>query len=109
MVAIVTLVTVGSADAADRMAGDGLGCKDRTIAGRLIDMPDTDPAYIEIWAKGMQDLSCRGQGSRRRHDLRPAAGRPNAGRRSLFLGRQPDCAARMSEARPRCGAIPGKV
>ncbi|CAH2406668.1 hypothetical protein MES5069_530059 [Mesorhizobium escarrei] len=51
MVPIVPLVTVGSADAADRMAGDGLGCKDRTIAGRLIDMPDTDPAYIEIWAQ----------------------------------------------------------
>ncbi|RWP42492.1 MAG: hypothetical protein E5Y63_17990 [Mesorhizobium sp.] len=61
-VAIASLVTVGSADAADRMAGDGLGCKDRAIAGRLIDMPDTDPAYIEIWAKGMQDLSCRGLG-----------------------------------------------
>ena len=63
MIAVLSLATACSADAADKMAGDGLGCKDRTIAGRLIDMPDTDPAYIEIWATGMQDLSCRGLGA----------------------------------------------
>ena len=63
MIAMVSLATACSAAAADKMAGDGLGCKDRTIAGRLIDMPDTDPAYIEIWATGMQDLSCRGLGA----------------------------------------------
>jgi len=62
-VALVSLASACTADAADKMVGDGLGCKDRTIAGQLIGMPDTDPVYIEIWANGMQDFSCRGLGA----------------------------------------------
>jgi hypothetical protein len=57
--AIVALLSACSASAAP-MAGDGPGCKDKAIAATLIPLKDTDPAYIEIWAKGMVDRSCRG-------------------------------------------------
>ena len=45
---------------ADQLAEDGAGCKDKAIAAKLAALEDVDPAYIEIWAKGMQDQSCRG-------------------------------------------------
>lgn len=47
------------------MAGSGPGCKDKAIAAKLRGLQNTDPAYIEIWAKGMQDQSCRGYGAGR--------------------------------------------
>jgi hypothetical protein len=51
---------LGGAASAAPMAGDGPGCKDKAIAAKLIGLTDVDPAYIEIWAAGMQDGSCRG-------------------------------------------------
>ena len=42
------------------MRGDGAGCTDKAIAAELVALDDTNPRYVEIWAKGMQDQSCRG-------------------------------------------------
>jgi hypothetical protein len=58
-IALVSLALTGVARG-DPLAGDGPGCKDKTIAAKLLPLEDYDPAYIEIWAKGMQDQSCRG-------------------------------------------------
>lgn len=47
---------------AEPLLGDGPGCTDKVAATRLAELQgkDFDPEYIEIWAKGMQDGSCRG-------------------------------------------------
>ena len=58
-IAAFSLALTGAASA-DQLEGDGPGCKDKAIAAKLITLEDFDPAYIEIWAKGMQDQSCRG-------------------------------------------------
>jgi hypothetical protein len=59
MIAVLSLALTGAARG-DQLAGDGAGCKDKTIAAKLAALDEFDPAYIEIWAKGMQDQSCRG-------------------------------------------------
>ncbi len=59
MIVLLPLLSACSAIAAP-MAGDGPGCKDKKVAATLIPLKDTDPAYIEVWAKGMVDRSCRG-------------------------------------------------
>jgi hypothetical protein len=59
MVALAASAIAGVA-AAEPMAGDGPGCKDKAIAAKLLLLQDSDPAYIEIWATGMVDGSCRG-------------------------------------------------
>ena len=50
----------GAKSAGSVMRGDGAGCKNKAIAAELVALDDTNPRYIEIWAKGMQDKSCRG-------------------------------------------------
>ena len=59
---IIAALVMGPACAAhaEKMTGDGFGCKDKEIAARLIGMSDLDPAYLEIWFTGMKDQSCRG-------------------------------------------------
>lgn len=59
VIALTALASLGAAAAAP-MAGDGAGCRDKAVAAKLIPLEDTNPAYIEIWAKGMRDGSCRG-------------------------------------------------
>ena len=62
MVWIVALAasSIAGVAAAAPMAGDGPGCKDKATAAKLLPLQDYDPAYIDIWAKGMADGSCRG-------------------------------------------------
>ena len=62
MILLVTLAAsaIAGVAAAAPMAGDGPGCKDKATAAKLLPLQDYDPAYIDIWAKGMADGSCRG-------------------------------------------------
>lgn len=46
--------------AAETIVGGGPGCKDKAVGEVLAALTDTDPKYIDTWAKGMQDQSCRG-------------------------------------------------
>ena len=46
----------GAKSAGSVMRGDGAGCKNKAIAAELVALDDTNPRYIEIWAKGMQDI-----------------------------------------------------
>jgi hypothetical protein len=48
--------------AAVELQGDGAGCTDKALGTKLAGLTDMDPEYIAIWAKGMQDQSCRGFG-----------------------------------------------
>jgi len=57
---MLALAGCSSAASSAPMAGDGPGCTDKAVAAKLAATAETDPAYIEIWAKGMQDGSCRG-------------------------------------------------
>lgn len=56
---VTTLVLAGTATG-EPLKGDGPGCKDRALGAELASIQETDPRYIEIWATGMQDQSCRG-------------------------------------------------
>ena len=56
---LAALILAGPA-AAEPLAGDGPGCKDKALGARLATLTEADPEYISIWAAGMQDLSCRG-------------------------------------------------
>ena len=60
LMTMLALAGCSSAAASGKMAGDGAGCTDKAIAMKLAALEEIDPAYITIWAKGMQDDSCRG-------------------------------------------------
>ena len=57
---LVSMLAGPAVAAAEPMAADGAGCSDRAVAAALVAAPFEGPEYIRIWAKGMQDGSCRG-------------------------------------------------
>lgn len=57
---MVVLTFLCGAACAEPLAGDVVGCTDKAAATRLLALEDTDAAFVGIWAKGMQDGSCRG-------------------------------------------------
>ena len=59
--ACLSLLLAGPA-AAGMLKGEGAGCQDKLLGTELATLSPEEPRYIEIWAQGMQDMSCRGFG-----------------------------------------------